>query len=389
MNIKIIAICTDTEIFNQNRMFDYEFAKKYFGLLAMYYVHQLLPEYNVVTGDVALKLISDKRVDAQDVMIIQEQDAKIGEALIKLGAFAHTIFCLESQIYAKKFYSKLSSLPQIFKNRVFFDGLFEYTSGCKNECHKENNFHSYFPSYENSEILKPKNWERRDFVSLVMGNKFYSYGNIFPRKIRFKKIIKWAWGKYIYKDALDKYLQENELQNKRLEFVEFFGSRNILNQRQFKLYGNGWDSLDNLPKTWENRLTEIIKNLNPKSVEDKLEAISNCKFNLCIENLRYKGYITEKLIHSFVAGAIPVYLGAPDIEKYIPKNCFIDVRDFETTEELFDYMNNLSAEKAQEYIANGQEFLYSKEGQKYSFRGFAQLLTSLVKEENCKECMMI
>lgn len=382
---KIITICTDTEIFNENKMFDYEFAKKYFGLLAMYYIHQLLPEYNVVTGDVALDLIKTKKINSKDILVIQEQDAKLGEKLIKLGAYAHTVFCLESQIYAKSFYNKLNSLPHLFKNRVFFDGLFEHTKGCN----QENNFHSYFPSYENSEILKPKKWEDRDFAALVMGNKFYSYGDLFPRKIRFKKIVKWAYGKYIYKDVLDKYLQENELQNKRLEFVEFFGSQNCLHSAQFRLYGNGWDSLDNLPKTWENRLTEIIKKLNPKPVNDKFDAISNCKFNLCIENLRYKGYVTEKIIHSFVAGTIPVYLGAPDIEKYIPKNCFIDVRDFKTIEELFVYMNNISPQKAQEYISNGQEFLYSPEGQKYSFRGFAQLIASLVKEENCKECTMI
>lgn len=380
MSNKTIAICTDTGIFNQNKMFDYEFAKKYFGLLAMYYVNQLLPEYNVVTGDVAISLVKDKEVDPKDIFVVQEQDAKFGEELIKLGAFAHTIFCLESQIYAKKFYAKLNFLPQTFKNRVFFVGLFDYTK----ECNQTNNFHSCFPSYENSEILKPKSWEERDFVSLVMGNKFYSYGDIFPRKIRFKNVIKWAYGKYIYKDSLDKYLQENELQNKRLEFVEFFGSKNCLN-----LYGNGWDSLDNLPKAWENRLSGIVKKLNPKPVDDKIEAISNCKFNLCIENLRYKGYVTEKIIHSFVSGTIPVYLGAPDIEKYIPKNCFIDARDFDNLEKLFEYMNTLSPQNAQEYISNGQEFLYSAEGQKYSFRGFAQLLTSLIKEENCKECMMI
>lgn len=380
MSSKIIAICTDTEIFNQNKMFDYDFAKKYFGLLAMYYVHQLLPEYNVVTGDVVLSLIKEKKVNPKDVLVVQEQDAKLGEELIKFGAIAHTIFCLESQIYAKSFYGKLNFLPQSFKNRVFFDGMFEHTK----KCNQDNNFHSCFPSYENSEILKPKNWEERDFAALVMGNKFYSYGDIFPRKIRFKNIIKWAYGKYIHKDSLDKYLQENELQNKRLEFVEFFGSKNLL-----KLYGNGWADLDNLPKAWEDRLSDIVKKLNPKPVDDKFEAISNCKFNLCIENLRYKGYITEKIIHSFVVGTIPVYLGAPDIEKYIPKNCFIDARGFKSMEELFAYMNDLSPQKAQEYISNGQEFLYSSEGQKYTFRGFAQLLASLVKEENCKECMMI
>jgi len=368
---KTIAICTDTEIFNNNKMFEYNFAKQYFGLLAMHYFYKLLPEYQVVTSDIALKLIKEKNLSPNDVIVLQEQDAKSGAELVKLGAVAHSIYCFESQIYAKSFYKKLSTLPQKFKNRIFFDGMHEHTINCN----VEQNFHSYFPSYDDDDILESKAWETRDFAALVMGNKFYVYGDLFPRKIRFKKIINWAFKKYIYKSNLDKYLEQNELQNKRLEFIELFGSKNVL-----KLYGNGWADLDNLPKSWEDRLSEIIKNLNPNPVDDKFEAISNCKFNICVENLCYKGYITEKIIHSLVAGSIPVYLGAPNVEKFIPQKCFIDVIDFKTNEELFEFMQNLSAENAQEYLKNGREFLESAEGQKYSFKGYAKFLAKLVKD---------
>lgn len=368
---KTVAICTDTEIFNNNKMFDYIFAKQYFGLLAMHYFYKFLPEYQVVTGDVALRLIKEKKIAPKNILVLQEQDAKLGEKLIKLGATAHSVYCFESQIYAEKFYKKLTDLPQIFKNRIFFEGMHEHTKNCD----MRQNFHSYFPSYDASDILEPTSWVERDFAALVMGNKFYAYGDLFPRKIRFKKIVNWAFKKYIYKSNPDKYLEQNELQNKRLEFVELFGSKNAL-----KLYGNGWSDLDNLPTSWETRLNKIIKTLNPQPIDDKFEAISNCKFNICLENLRYKGYITEKIIHSFVAGTIPVYLGAPDVEKFIPKNCFIDVRDFETNEDLFDFMQNLSKEKAQEYLKNGREFLKSEEGQKYSFKGYAGFLAQLVKD---------
>ncbi|MFA7658005.1 MAG: glycosyltransferase family 10 [Candidatus Gastranaerophilaceae bacterium] len=368
---KTVAICTDTEIFNENRMFDYDFAQKYFGLVAMHYFLKILADYRVITGDIALKLIEEKKLNPKDVIVLQEQDAKFGKKLIEKGAFPHTIYCFESQIYAKSFYEKLNSLAQKFKNRIFFDGMYESIK----DCGKNNNFHSYFPSYDDKDILEPKKWENRDFASLVMGNKFYVYGDIFPRKIRFKKIVKWAFKKYIYKSPADKYLEANELQNKRLELVEFFGSKDSL-----KLYGGGWEYLDNLPKEWENRLTKIVKKLNPKPVDNKFEAISNFKFNFCLENLKYKGYITEKIIHSFVVGSIPVYLGAPDVEKYIPKNCFIDLRDFKTNEELFEFMKNLSTEKAQEYIKNGRDFLNSEEGQKYSFKGYAKFLAKLVEE---------
>ena len=38
---------------------------------------------------------------------------------------------------------------------------------------------------------------------------------------------------------------------------------------------------------------------------------------------------------AFVAGNIPIYWGADDIEDYIPKNCFIDRRNFSNHEKLY------------------------------------------------------
>lgn len=377
--MKTVAICTDIELFNKNRMFNYEFAKQYWGLSPMYYLHALLKEkgFNVITGDVALKMIEEKQISPFEVIIIQEQDSALGEELINKGAFAHTIFCFESQIYARNFYKKLDFLPQQFRNRIFFEGLFEHTKNCN----KENNFHSYFPSYDDEDILPPRDWDKRHFVSLVMGNKYIEHGNTLPKNKNFKNLLKWG-RKCLYKNSPDRYAQKNELQNKRLEFIEFFGSKNLL-----KLYGRGWDDLSNLPKNWEKRLTKIVNELSPQPIEDKLGAISSCKFNLCIENLCYKGYITEKIIHSFVVGSIPVYLGAPDIEKYIPKNCFIDVRDFSNIEEVFEFMNSLSNEKAQEYIQNGRSFLNSAEGKKYSFKFYAKFLFNLIQTEEKDKCI--
>ncbi len=370
--MKTIAICTDIELFNKNRMFDYEFAKKYFGLVSVYHFYNLLKDRcNIVTGDIALEMIKKRDVNPSDIIVIQEQDSALGEALIEKGALPHTIICLESQIYARNFYKKLKTLPQQFKNRIFFDGLFEHTKNCD----EKHNFHAYFPSYDYEEILPIQNWEKRDFASLVMGNKYVENGNTLPKNKDFKTRFKWA-RKLIYKNSLDRYVQKNEQQNKRLEFIEFFGEKGLL-----KLYGKDWESLNNLPLKWIKRLDPIVKRLNPQPIGDKFKPISECKFNLCIENLCYKGYITEKVIHSFVAGSIPVYLGAPNVEKYIPKNCFIDVRDFKNLDELFGYMKDLSPEKAQEYLKNGRDFLNSEEGQKYSFKDYAKFLAGLVSVE--------
>ena len=48
--------------------------------------------------------------------------------------------------------------------------------------------------------------------------------------------------------------------------------------------------------------------------DDKLEYLKQFKFNICPENCIEDGYITEKMIHSFMAGCIPIWNGYKNIE---------------------------------------------------------------------------
>ncbi|KAB7887432.1 hypothetical protein GBG19_10625 [Poseidonibacter ostreae] len=67
---------------------------------------------------------------------------------------------------------------------------------------------------------------------------------------------------------------------------------------------------------------------------------------MCYENARdIPGYITEKIFDSFFAGCVPVYLGADNITEHIPKECFIDKREFDTYEKLYKYLKNMSDEE--------------------------------------------
>jgi len=47
------------------------------------------------------------------------------------------------------------------------------------------------------------------------------------------------------------------------------------------------------------------------------------KFVICCENSRMPGYITEKIINARLARAVPIYLGAPDVEHYINPKAFV------------------------------------------------------------------
>ena len=74
-------------------------------------------------------------------------------------------------------------------------------------------------------------------------------------------------------------------------------------------------------------------------VNKKLECLQNYKFSICYENAKeIPGYITEKIFDSMAAGCIPVYWGAPNIQQYVPEECFVDRRQFKSDADLVSYL---------------------------------------------------
>ncbi|MFN0120821.1 MAG: glycosyltransferase family 10 domain-containing protein [Blastocatellia bacterium] len=75
----------------------------------------------------------------------------------------------------------------------------------------------------------------------------------------------------------------------------------------------------------------------------KLETIARYKFTLAFENARDVDYVTEKFYDPLVAGSVPVYLGAPNIEDFAPgDHCFINAADFPDPAGLAAYLRRLA-----------------------------------------------
>jgi hypothetical protein len=72
-----------------------------------------------------------------------------------------------------------------------------------------------------------------------------------------------------------------------------------------------------------------------------MNAYSQYKFVLAMENKMYKGYITEKIINAFYSGAIPIYWGCNSVVQYFNKKAFINVNDFDTFEDCVNYVIQL------------------------------------------------
>lgn len=75
----------------------------------------------------------------------------------------------------------------------------------------------------------------------------------------------------------------------------------------------------------------------------KHEFLEKHKFNICFENSKGEGYVTEKLLHAKLAGCIPVYWGAPEaVHDFVPEG-FINVSECQTADEVDENISGILA----------------------------------------------
>ncbi|KAF9275834.1 Alpha 1,3 fucosyltransferase [Mortierella alpina] len=75
--------------------------------------------------------------------------------------------------------------------------------------------------------------------------------------------------------------------------------------------------------------------------DSKVKILSGYPFTFVGENSNCIGYISEKIYNAFESGAIPVYLGAPDIADYVPEGSYINAQDFKNVDELVEFMKTV------------------------------------------------
>jgi hypothetical protein len=153
----------------------------------------------------------------------------------------------------------------------------------------------------------------------------------------------------------------NELYKERESVIQFFEDKDV-----FDFYGFAWEK-----KGYKNYRG---------SVDNKLDTLKNYRFNVCYENIRdVKGYITEKIFDSFAAGTVPIYWGASNITDYIPKNCFIDRRDFKDFAEVYDYIRIMDKATYENYIKNIQDYLHSDRAKLFSREMFEVIFLEAIR----------
>jgi tetratricopeptide (TPR) repeat protein len=78
-------------------------------------------------------------------------------------------------------------------------------------------------------------------------------------------------------------------------------------------------------------------------IATKIESISQYRFTLAFENAITTDYVTEKFFQPLLAGSVPIYLGAPNVNDFAPGyKCFINISDFSSAKDLADYLLSMS-----------------------------------------------
>jgi hypothetical protein len=113
----------------------------------------------------------------------------------------------------------------------------------------------------------------------------------------------------------------------------------------------------------------------------KAGTLGSYKFAICFENSVLKGWITEKIFDCFFAGTVPVYWGAPDIALRIPRDCFIDMREFRDYPELRKFLKSLSDRDIERYRNAARDFLKSPRFRPFTKPAFAEIFSRIIEED--------
>lgn len=194
-----------------------------------------------------------------------------------------------------------------------------------------------------------------------------------------------------------------ELYTARLQAVEYF-----YRYREVDLYGPGWERMPSrvggslLPMAVrrlfresgaELSLWRLRQRVAPDPLyvaaaaahrgvaKSKPDTLGRYTFALCFENMHIKGWMTEKIFDCFFAGTVPVYWGATDVHEWVPRDAFIDMRDFHGFGELRDYLRGLSPQEVEQYREAGREYIESAAFDPFRKSTFVDLFRRLVRED--------
>ncbi len=345
-SMKLVVLDFDIpQLFNNKIFIPEEAVKVHHTVLPSCYLHQQALERGIefITQDVFFNL----EIKPKNVLMVSSLISPYTSKLISAGVKPTPLTCQESPYIASRFYLNLKKYSSWFAYSMVFGGMKKRLS--KNTQYIPMYFPESFGISEYTEVP----FEEKKFLTMISGNK---------RLSNWKKelIVKLWYG-----------LSVKSIYSVRQDIINFYSK-----STGFDLYGMGWDK-----GGVTQAETEAINSVYRGPVKEKTEVLRNYKFVFCFENAVFPGYVTEKIFDCLVSGSIPVYFGAPDIENFVPKDCFVNFADFKSIAELDAYLRSMDKNTYNSFRSNIKSYLGSdKYNETFSQEHYAKVVLDILEE---------
>lgn len=176
-----------------------------------------------------------------------------------------------------------------------------------------------------------------------------------------------------------------ELYSERIRAIRWFESNA---PGDFDLIGTEWDkplftgrlAALNFPLRFLYRRLSFCRRLKTNkypsfigpNTKSKHSTLQDYRFSIAYENSCEPDYLSEKIFDCLSSGCVPVYLGAPNVQDYIPRDAFIDKRDFRTYAELHKYLSTMSETEYRKYVEAAQRFAANRAAYPFTSEAYAQ-----------------
>ncbi|MFH1520278.1 MAG: glycosyltransferase family 10 [Candidatus Micrarchaeota archaeon] len=231
-------------------------------------------------------------------------------------------------------------------------------------------------------------------TELIDNKKYFYYNYVLPIQYGEKVMIprnKFESQKLLCNISGNKFSSHsNELYGERVKAIDFMEK---YHPEDFDLYGTGWEK-PMIHARWASalKINGMIWRFWPKNIKikqfkthkgphSKKGLLQKYKFTIAYENCITNGYISEKILEAMLYGTVPIYSGDPNIEKRIPKDCFIDKRDFKNYESLYRFISSMDKKTHDGYLDRIEKFLNSKKAYPFTINAFVDNFENMLSIE--------
>lgn len=142
---------------------------------------------------------------------------------------------------------------------------------------------------------------------------------------------------------------------------------------RLSVYGRDWDMsfalpvLQKLQRKFGKKKNVAHRYFYKGEAQSKFNVLFDSEFNICFENkLHVDGYYTEKIFDALVCGSIPIYCGTRTLDAIVPKDCYVDLRDYNSLSEMVEFCESLTAVDKKNYRIRIRNFAHSFDWHKIS-----------------------